>query len=115
MYAEAQQKQRGQVLGAGLAQGAYNLSAGSEPARLTPEIPREQQFLMQELSLLEKVTGELLEKLLPVRAVPRPVETRVSPSLPDCATEVGSGIRQANMHAAAMRERLEQLIEELAV
>jgi len=121
MYAAAQQKQ-GAILGAGSSIGpqqvigpvGYNSALAREPARVTPEIPREQQFLMQELSLLEKVTGEVLEKLSPVRGHPRPTQDTES-SLPECATEVGSAIRTANMHAAAVRRRLETLLEELAV
>lgn len=123
MYAEAQQKQRGQILGAGRAIGAgvlptregdYSNQPTCHPVRVTPEIPREQQFLMQELSLLEKVTGEVLEKLSPVRGHARPTQDTES-SLPECATEVGSAIRTANMHAASVRRRLETLLEELAV
>ncbi len=123
MYAEAQQKQSGQILGAGRAigyqqttspAGDYNSALARDPARITPEIPREQQFLMQELNLLEKVTSEVLEKLSPVRGNPRPVGD-METSLPECATEVGSAIRTANMHAASVRRRLETLLEEIAV
>lgn len=116
MYAEAQQKQRGQILGAGRAIGAgdFSTQAVGLQAPVTPEIPREQQFLMAELSLLEKVTGEVLEKLAPVRGHPRPTDPAET-SLPECATEVGSAIRTANLHATSVRRRLETLLEELAV
>ena len=122
MYGAEQQKQQGAILGAGrgishqqtTSPGDYNSAIGREPARITPEIPREQQFLMQELNLLEKVASELLERLSPVRGHPRPVACTEA-QMPECTTEVGSAIRTANQHAASVRLRLECLLDEIAV
>ena len=87
-----------------------------QPERM-PEVQREHETLMGELSQVSKLMAELSQKLSPVRAEqPERVAAAicgVGPVAP--MTDIGQRIRAAHAEVAGMRRRVETLLSEIEV